>query len=211
MSHIFLTSTLDTVTGHLANNLPFSPAGKKLAFINTAAEVETGSLSWLKVDRQALVDVGFEVTDYTITRKTLQDLESDLSSYDVLCVSGGNTFFLLEQILKSEFDKFLTKQLSKGVVYIGVSAGSVAAGADINLLAAIDDPKKAPGLEGTKGMGLVDLTIFPHWGSSTFRKDYLEKTMESAYITGQKIVLLTNDQYIRTVNGGYKIIDIRKD
>lgn len=208
MTALFLTSTIDTVAKHIAQHFPFAFKNKKLAYINTAAEVETGSLSWLKSDRQALVDVGFDVSDYTLTHKTFKQLEMDLNKMDVICLSGGNTLYLLQEIYRSQFDKYIKQRLDAGVILIGASAGSIVTGNEIGLLAGIDDPSKAPDLKTTVGMKLVDLTIFPHWGNPHFKNDYLTKVVPDSYAKGQKIITLTDEQYLRAENGDYKIVDI---
>jgi hypothetical protein len=62
MKHLFLTSSVNAVARDIARRVNLSK-GKRLVFIDTAAEPETDDKTWLKNDRQALVDAGFEVKD----------------------------------------------------------------------------------------------------------------------------------------------------
>ncbi|MBI2644782.1 hypothetical protein HYW94_01210 [Candidatus Uhrbacteria bacterium] len=53
---LFLTSSVHAVAHDIAKKVDLSKASK-LVFIDTAAEPKEGDMTWLKNDRQALVDV----------------------------------------------------------------------------------------------------------------------------------------------------------
>ena len=75
MRQLFLTSSVHAVANHIAKKIDLSKRNL-LVVIDTAAEVKEGDKQWLKNDRKALVDAGFEVIDYTITGKTKKELEN---------------------------------------------------------------------------------------------------------------------------------------
>ena len=103
MKKMFLTSSVHAVAHDIAKRLDLSRYNK-LVFIMTAAEPEMDDdMTWLHNDRQSLVDAGFDVTDYTITGKTIEQLKGDLKNYTYIYVSGGNTLHLLKQSHKSGF------------------------------------------------------------------------------------------------------------
>lgn len=181
--------------------------GLKVAFINTASESEKGDLSWLHADRDTLLKHGFEVFDYTITGKTYEEVKNDLSVIDVLFVAGGNTFYLLEQANKCDFKKIIQNLLSKGVIYIGSSAGSLLACPNIEPIKFLDDPNKAEELKSFDALNLVDFIIFPHWGHERFKERQL-KSVESVYSENFKVILLRDNQYIFVEDNSYKIIEI---
>ena len=54
--------------------------------------------------------------------------------------------------------------MEKGKLYIGESAGAIAACPDIRYSAEMDVPEKAPELTDYTGMGLVDFYVVPHRG-----------------------------------------------
>ena len=204
---LILTSSSNFVTERFVFNLPKEPREMRLTFIPTAAEVEEGDMQWLKDDRQALVDAGFQVTDFTVTGKKQEEVKTMLDQTDFVFVSGGNTFFLLQEMRKSGFASLIKEYVNKGVIYCGSSAGSVVAGPDISLTKELDDPALAPELKDYKGLGLVDVVVFPHWGSEHFQNRY-EKVMKSGYKKGLKIVLLTDDQYLLVDEKRYTIESI---
>lgn len=208
MKQLFLTSTIDVVARDIATKM--ETQGKKLVFIDTAAEVETGDKQWMRDDRQALVEIGFVVTDYTISKKTKIELERDLAGYDAIYVSGGNTFYLLQQAQLSGFTEVIRDLvLKQSKTYIGTSAGSQIAGPDISPTILLDEVSLAPELKGYAGFGLVNFCIFPHWGSANFKEKYLNRRLEQAY-TDQSVplVVLTNSQYVWVRDNHMEIIDV---
>ncbi len=54
MSQLFLTSASDYVIEDIVKKLPKSPAEYKVAFINTAAEVEDGDHWWIRAEKEGL-------------------------------------------------------------------------------------------------------------------------------------------------------------
>ncbi len=180
----------------------------RLVFIKTAAEGEGGDQQWLKDDRDALKNIGFQVTDYTLGGKAEAQVRNDLANYEVIFFSGGNTFYLLEKIQQSNSANFFREQISKGVIYIGSSAGSVVAGLDIEVVKRLDAMEKAPNLNGFAGLGLVNVTVLPHWGSSYFKKLYLHQRLEHAYSMDNKLILLTDKQYVYVQDDWYRIEEV---
>jgi dipeptidase E len=204
---LILTSSHNVVVSDIIKHLPKKPRELRLTFIPTAAEVEEGDLSWLQADRQSLVDAGFQMTDFSLVGKSEAEVKTMLSETDIIFMSGGNTFFLLQEIRKSGFDKLIDGAIKQGKIYIGSSAGSVVAGPDISGVAGLDDPADAPELKDFKGLGLIDIVIFPHWGSPHFQNRY-EKVMKASYKRGQKILVLTDDQYLLVKDNAYSIESI---
>ena len=204
---LILTSSSDCVTTNFVPFLPKKPSEFRLTFIPTAAEVEKGDLQWLQDDRKALVDAGFPVTDFTLTNKTSDEVKKMLDNTDFVFVSGGNTFYLLQEMRRSGFADVIKAYVDKGMIYGGSSAGSIVAGPDISHSALLDDPTAAPELKDFMALGLVDVVVLPHWGSEHFHHRY-GKVMETAYKKGLKIILLTDDQYLLVQNDRYTIESI---
>ena len=214
MKTLFLTSSVSGVAHDLPRHFPQGTKGLRLAFIDTAAEVETGDKTWLKDDRQSLVDVEFVVEDYTYTGKTKNELLSDLTKVDVLYFSGGNTSYALQQLQKCDGVEVVRELiLEKSKPYIGTSAGSIMAGPDISPATRLEKIGKAPELKDFIGLNLVNFVIFPHWGSEHFRKLYVQKyeQFKQAYKEEQHpIVLLSDKQYIYVKDHWFQVVDVSK-
>ncbi|MDD5291502.1 MAG: Type 1 glutamine amidotransferase-like domain-containing protein [Patescibacteria group bacterium] len=209
MENIFLTSSVNISAEDIAKR--FNIKGK-LVFITTASEPKSESdLTWQDDDRNALIKARFDVFDYTITGKKEEDITEDLKNVDIVYVSGGNSFYLLEKVKESHFDKIVKNFVAKGKIYIGTSAGSIVAGPDIFPVYYLDSAKEAKNLKDYKGIGLVDFTVLPHWGSEHFRERYLKQRLEHVYKDGYKLILLNDNQYVAVEGNKYRIIDITKD
>jgi dipeptidase E len=206
---LFLTSAANVVTKDITTKI--DTKGKKLVFIYTAAEVEEGGkdADWCQADRQSLIDVGFELGDYTISEKSADELEKELGGFDVIFVSGGNTFYLLQQAQKSGFIEVVKDLLNRGKLYIGSSAGSCVAGPSIYPIRNIDSPDMAPKLNGYDGFGLVNFLVLPHWGSLDFKTEYVGST-ELNYSEDQvPMVILTDRQYVWVRDGKFEIVEVK--
>ncbi len=202
---LFLTSSVHAVAHDIAKKIDLSKS-KNLVFIDTAAEVEEGDKTWLKNDRQALVEAGFIVSDYTITGKSREQLEADLDKFDYIYLSGGNTSHLLQQSQKSGFISLIRELVQeKRKIYIGTSAGSIIAGPKLPDYFSDEKVK----LEDIRGYNFVNFTIMPHWGSDSFKDLYLGERLKIAYKKDQvPFVLLTDNQYVYVQDDQLKIIDV---
>lgn len=204
---LFLTSSVHAVAHDIVTRVDFL-SNKKLVFITTAAEPkeEGDDLEWLRNDRQALVDAGFSVEDYTITGKTLHQMKNDLSQFKFVYLSGGDTAYLLAQSQKTGFiDLVKDFVYTQDKIYIGTSAGSIIAGP---VLADYFDENQAD-LKDRQCYGFVNFTILPHWGSEHFKDRYLGGRIESVFRDDQvPLLLLTDHHYVHIKNGQTDIIEV---
>ncbi len=181
---------LEDVVKHLHQK----PNFYKLAFITTASEVEDGEHWWVTADKEKLIKLGFDVDEFSITGMDTSQLEEKMKGKNGIFVCGGNTFYLLDQTVKTGFDKILKKKIADGCLYIGSSAGSMIVGKRIDLVSKIDDRSKAPDLK-SDGLEIVDFAILPHWGSSDFKVEY-GKSFDTIYVEDVEVILLNNKQYL---------------
>lgn len=202
MTQLFLASSADYVLDDIVKHLPMKPGEYKLAFVNTAAEVEDGDHWWVTEEKAKLISAGFQLDEFTIAGLSEEGLESKMADKNGIYICGGNTYYLLDQVIKTGFDQFLRRWIEEGKLYIGSSAGSMIIGVDIDLIPS-DEAAKAPDLK-SKGLGIVDLSVLPHWGSQDFKEEYLTN-ISSMYRENIKIILLSNSQYLHIRGGEYSI------
>ena len=203
---LFLTSGISYVARAIYREIKRDSL--KVLFIDTAAEVEKGDLSWLEDDKRALENLGYEVNRYSITGKAWRAITVAIQDHDVVVFSGGNQFYLMNKIRETECADSIINFVNKGGIYIGESAGSEIAGTNLYPTYIEEDVESAGGMDDFEGLGLVDFTVFPHWGSDDFRDRYLKFRMEHAYTENDRIILLTNYQYISVVDDCFKIVDV---
>ena len=101
------------------------PKDISVAFITTGAYGEKVNPDWLQKYITKLNDLDiYRILELDFTGKTYKEVISLLNGKDIIFVNGGNTFYLLKHARESGFDRAVKKQLAKGVLYIGVSAGT---------------------------------------------------------------------------------------
>ena len=87
-----------------------------------------------------------------------------LSKYDAVYVCGGNTYFILDRIRKTRLDNSLKRYVKSGGLYIGVSAGSIIAGQNIQIVGwGIEGDSNEISLKDLRGLGFTNIAVFPHY------------------------------------------------
>jgi dipeptidase E len=170
MEKLFLASYFAFVKDLLPPLLPDKPSNLKLAFIPTAADLYTIK-PWFYGDKAALKLLGFKLKTVSLIDKSHRQLERELRDYDALFVSGGNTYYLLEQAQKSGFIEIVKDRVRSGLVYIGSSAGSVLASPSIEHIEDMDDRSKAQ-LQSFASLGLISQLILPHAGELKYESKF---------------------------------------
>lgn len=208
MKKLFLASSVET-TGPAIGKEIGDPTHKRLAFISTAGEVEEDK-AWIDTDRKGLQKAGFQIFDYTITSKTVNEIDEDLKTCDIIHVNGGDTFYLLIKARESGFDSWIKEKVEKGEkIYTGSSAGSMVCAPNVMESKYFENDEFGNQLGTFEGFNLVNFLIFPHWGSEGFRAKYLSHRIALAYKPENKIILLNDWQYVAVEGHTYRIIDIR--
>ena len=95
-------------------------------------------------DKNAFIELGIMVEELNISDKNQQQIAETLSKNDFIYISGGNTFYLLQELRKSKSDKLIAEHIENGKIYIGSSAGSIVLAPNIEYAEKVDDIKKAP-------------------------------------------------------------------
>ena len=208
MIELFLTSEVNIVARDISKKINTKSGKKRTAYITTPIEKghEQDDLAWHKQNKKSMTEAGFEIFEYTITGKNLEDLKKDLGGVDVVYVEGGSLVHMMNQTRLSGFDVFIRQFVENGGIYIGTSTGSFIAAEDT-----------APGLSlenyfeenfDTRGIGLVNFLVMPHWGNDDFKKNY-EKIPRDAYNMTTPMIILTNTQYVWVKGDSIQIIDVK--
>ena len=124
----------------------------------------------------------------------------DINSYDVMYVCGGNTFYLLNEVRNTGFDKKIIDFVNNGGLYVGVSAGSIIMGPNISTAKNYD--KNFINLKDLSGFNLTSESIVPHYTES--EKEITDKfELEN----NRKVVRLQDSQTLEVLDGICKIIE----
>lgn len=206
MKTLFLTSIAGDVLDDIVKYLPKNPKETNLAFIITASEVYTGDLWWLKKDKDKLIQLGFNIIEFSITGLNKKQIEEKLNNIDIIFVAGGNQLYLLDQAIKTGFDQILLEKSQKDLIYIGSSAGSMILGKDIDISCTKEEISSIPDLK-SNGLNFVDLSIIPHFGRPKY-KNFYSQLFEKFYETNTKLIFLRDNQYLLVQDEDYKIVQV---
>ena len=135
------------------------------------------------------------------------DIPSKLLQYDVVEIMGGNPFYLLKSMKKSNCKKILS-ELSNSKILIGISAGSVVLQKNIDLIAQYSpEMNQEVSLSDFTGFHLTDIEILPHYSRFISRFErFEERTVEYEEREKHKIVRLNDGQGILISKDGYTMI-----
>ncbi|GHV14832.1 putative peptidase Lmo0363 [Fibrobacterales bacterium] len=198
MKTLFLASFFSGVASLFKDFVGEDIKGKTVTFIPTAAIPEKVTF-YVGADKKALEKLGLIVDELEITKSTQEEIKNKLETNDFIFVSGGNTFYLLQELIKTGTDKIIKEQIKKGKIYIGASAGSMILSPNIEYAGELDDSGKAPELKNKfKALNEIDFYPIPHFGNIPFKKAG-EKIVEK-YSSTLKLISISNSQVI-TVKG----------
>lgn len=160
--NVILTSSFNTVFEDLREKA-LLPKMASVAFIPTAGDPYP-ERPWIDADRKALIELGYSITDVDLKGATVDLLEKELSSHDIIFVAGGNTTYLVQQSYISGFADVIRGFLEKGKLYIGSSAGSILAGPTVEPFVTEDiaELPKDFALTKTTCLHFVDYVVLPH-------------------------------------------------
>lgn len=209
MKTLLLTSSSANIGEKLLKILPKSPSELKLAHITTASKNETNK-SYIVRDHKAFETMGFSVTDIDIEDRTETELTNILDGYDVICVQGGNTFHLLKAVKASGFYRVIKKLIGNGIIYIGISAGSIICGPTIETSSWKDTypDENLVDLKNLKGLDLVPFNIFVHYEprwKKIVTKEIAKTKYKTRVLTDKQAFLVQNDK-IELVGRGAEIV-----
>lgn len=192
---------------------PFNKS--RLVFIPTASNISAEDKQWLINDLNNCKKLGFkEIGIFNIDATPQKKVWLPrLRKADVILFGGGNTYYLLHWLKKSGLGKALP-ELLKTKVYVGISAGSIAAAPKLTLASRSsqdlfkvfykDEEKESPIV--TKGLGLVKFHIRPHLGSSGFPDSRVKYLKEVARQVKEPIYAIDDNSAIEVEDGKIRIV-----
>lgn len=174
---------------------------KTVTYIPTASKAEPlGCLN--NISKYKLRKMGLLVDELEISEASYEDIKYKLENNDFIYVSGGNTFYLLQELKRTGADNLIVQEVNKGKLYIGESAGAIIASDNIEYISEMDSMKKAPKLQEYSGLNMTDFYVVPHYKSLKFGraakriiKKYSEK-MNLQPITDRQAILVENGKTI---------------
>jgi dipeptidase E len=171
--------------------------GKKVLFVDNATK--TGSnVKGVSNIVENFKKIGAGVDIITLTNDNL----NSIFNYDILYITGGDLSPLIELVNNSGFTSQSYKFLHGGGIIVGESAGSMIFSKDLKYIYEVKKgtkPKYDVELPTYKGIGFIDINIYPHWNkeSEEQKKKVLNYETE------------TNIKITRMQDGEYRIYDLK--
>ena len=198
MRKLFLASSFDDVASLLPSFLNENVSGKTVTFIPTASLYEAVNF-YVDSAKDAFEELGLIVDMLDISTAPQDVIKNKLSKNDYIYLSGGNTFFLLQELIKSGADKVIIELVNAGKPYIGESAGAIVAVPNIDYAKGMDDSSIATDLQLYDALHLVDIYPVPHYTNYPFEEaadaiiDEWEETLDLRPITNDQVILVTGE------------------
>lgn len=205
MKKLFLASSFKDVARIFAN-FEENLSGKTVTFIPTASVVEK-VVFYVNSGKKALEKLGMIVDVLEISTATSDEINTKLKGNDFIYVTGGNTFFLLQELQRTGADKIIIQEINAGKLYIGESAGAMITSANIEYVKGMDSVKKAPELTSFDALNVVQFYTVPHYTNAPFKKiahkivDSYSSTLNLSAISNNEAILVENNKVkIETTN-----------
>ncbi|MBF2631185.1 Type 1 glutamine amidotransferase-like domain-containing protein [Listeria seeligeri] len=202
MKKLFLSSFFADVAT-IFSDFEKDLAGKTVTFIPTASLVED-VVFYVEAGKKALENLGLIIDELDVSTASFEVIAKKITHNDIIYVTGGNTFFLLQELKRTGADKLITVEVEAGKLYLGESAGAVITGANIEFIKTMDSIDKAPNLTNYDALNLVNFYTVPHFNSVPFKKitqkivNENEESLKLVPISNKEAILVQDNEI--TVN-----------
>ncbi len=99
----------------------------------------------------------------------------ELSAFDAIFVSGGDSAVLCREMVRTGFDKVLKRAIDDGLVYVGISAGSMYAAGNLD-----------------NGLHIIMNPIIPHWSGKKVTE--ITNSSTEIYLSDGQALYIENDE-----------------
>lgn len=197
---LYLSSYRVPVPEALTGLLPKPPAETRLAIIPNAKDYYAERARNFKIEDVTTYfeNLGFKPDVFDLLDfNDASAVAAKLKDYELLWVSGGNTFNLRFEMQRSGFDQVIKEAVEAGLVYAGDSAGAIIAGPTLEGVGWADEPAFAEkAIE--EGLRIVPQIVIPHADSH----EYGEVTAKIAELHKDKPdVVVLNDNQALVIDG----------
>ncbi len=150
--------------------------------------------------KNELIEIGFN--DIEVVNISHDVDVSVLGLFDVVYVCGGNTFMILKRLKETGLFSFIAEQMNLGAVYVGVSAGSIIAGKNIEIAGwGSQADSNDIELQNLKGLGFTKIVIYPH-----FSKELLSEVESFRRKTSNTVIELADGQAVLIKDLNAKVV-----
>ncbi len=157
------------------------------------------NIQYVEDGKSELRTLGLTIKEVEITQFDKNQITRILNDCDCIYVSGGNTFFLMQELRKTGTDKLIKEQVEMGKLYIGESAGTIILAPNIEYAKKMDDYLTlTPNFNDFAGLGIIDFYPVVHFNCFPFEEATRNIINEYGHlplkpITNQQAIVITGD------------------
>ena len=182
-------------------------AGKRVAFIPTAS-IHEGYTGYVGSARTVFKKLGAELTEIEISTTNVSDITQVFDAADIIYFTGGNSFFLIDQLRKTGTDTLLKQQLEKGKLFIGESAGAIVCAPELSYIEKMDPIPEDYSQSDYAGLGLINFYVLPHYLTAPFKKVTADIMQSFSNI---ELCAINNAQALSVKDGVRKFVSVEKE
>lgn len=197
---LFLCSHFEKVGNLLKNEV----TGKNVLFIPTAS-INEEYKGYVGSARKLWKKMNANITEIEISTAPIDEINKAFENADIIYFTGGNTFFLIDQIRKTGVDKLIKKHLNSGKLYVGESAGAIICAKDLSYINSMDEVPKNFSQKDYSGLDLIECYIVPHYLCTPFKE--CSKQIVDEY-SNLSLCPLNNSEVIFIENGEKRKLNV---
>lgn len=190
---LFLCSHFEQVGALLKDEA----AGKNVLFIPTAS-INEHYKEYVGSARELWKKMNTRVSEIEISSTPINEVQKAFENADIVYFTGGNTFFLIDQIKKTGVDKFIEKHLKAGKLYVGESAGAIVCAQELSYIKPMDEVPDDFSQKDYSGLGLINCCVVPHYLCAPFKESSQQIVDEYSNLN---LCPISNSQAILFENG----------
>lgn len=155
---LFLCSHFSQV-GHL---LEEEVEGKNIVFIPTAS-INEAYTEYVETARELWKKMRAKVIELEISTAPMAEIRETLAKADIIYLTGGNTFFLIDQLKQRGVDQLIEQEIRDGKLYVGESAGAIICAKDLSYIQLMDEVPEGYSQTDYSGLAWIDFYPVPHY------------------------------------------------
>lgn len=204
MEKVFLASYFAGVTAQFQDFIKSKTiTDREIVFIPTAGNVEDYT-DYIDEGRAALTAMGYQVDELDVASESQAAAIAKIKAAQIIYISGGNTFYLLQELKRKQLLPVINEKINAGIPYIGESAGAIIMAPNIEYNSLMDDTSVAPDLTDYSALAQTDFYTLPHFEEEPFVE--ADEKVIATYQNQINLVPINNSQAIISDGETYQIV-----
>lgn len=204
MEKVFLASYFAGVTAQFQDFIKSQAiTDREIVFIPTAGNVEDYT-DYIDKGRAALAAMGYQVDELDVASESQAAAIDKIKAAHIIYISGGNTFYLLQELKRKQLLPVINEKINAGIPYIGESAWAIIMAPNIEYNSLMDDTSVAPDLTDYSALAQTDFYTLPHFEEEPFVE--ADEKVIATYQNQINLVPINNSQAIISDGETYQIV-----